>query len=652
MKRILLGFLLLITIDAGRAALPDWIAASLAADLGSWAKEPAIQLLDSREIRYTAIDRVVEVRRGVVRAAASEGRESAHATCYYDPNTERVRTARAWVISAGGKKYKEYRRQDFTDTFTTYSEIEWDNRRVLIFDAGAKIEMGGALAWEIETESNSAIAGITHVFSAGLPVMQNVLDVVPPPGGVLQWHTLGLDDPSLSGGESARALHWMLSRIEPTPEAETEGFYRKRRMIMVRCEPSGGTGTDLSSWSNFSYAVAGIFAPKIEASAPILAKAVELVGPRTARWERIRSLCAFTQKEIRYLSISLEKDYLAGYRPHQASTILKNRYGDCKDKATLLAALMQAVGEKAHVLLLYSGDPTAVTADWPWLSFNHAIVAIPADEDTPESWPIIEAGDLGKLVVFDPTNAVVPLGVLAREDQGGYGLIVAPRGGGLTRLPLEDPVCIGTECRIHAAVNDRGELTADVETTLSGSWGSESFSRRLNLRADGFNRWLESSLHATFSIVNDFRSADSWDEEDSRHSLKYHFSALGFGRPLGADRLLIAPCILAPDYTLPPPTPNDEGRYFYSNRVQKEIRIEIPPGWTVEEVPEDWNGKCPTASCDITYRIEGHVLVYRSSYLLRGGFLDRTAYEMLRGFMRKVQDAMRRQVILRRTDQR
>jgi transglutaminase-like putative cysteine protease len=67
---------------------------------------------------------------------------------------------------------------------------------------------------------------------------------------------------------------------------------------------------------------------------------------------------------------------LSRYAPHSAEDVLANRYGDCKDKRTLFAALLESVGVHAYPVLLSS--KFKIDPDFPSPSlFDHVITAIP-----------------------------------------------------------------------------------------------------------------------------------------------------------------------------------------------------------------------------------------------------------------------------------
>jgi hypothetical protein len=110
-------------------------------------------------------------------------------------------------------------------------------------------------------------------------------------------------------------------------------------------------------------------------------KAKELTAAAPDTFSKIRALAEFAQKEVRYVSIQIG---IGGFQPHPAPSVLANRYGDCKDKATLLAALLKTVGIGSHFIVINT-DRGSVNLRSPVSlgSFNHVILAIRLPDDVP-----------------------------------------------------------------------------------------------------------------------------------------------------------------------------------------------------------------------------------------------------------------------------
>lgn len=81
---------------------------------------------------------------------------------------------------------------------------------------------------------------------------------------------------------------------------------------------------------------------------------------------------AFVQGDIRYLGLDMGEN---SHAPHAPEATLRNRYGDCKDKATLLIALLQLAGIRAEPVLVSSDKGGALDTRLPSpYAFDHVVV--------------------------------------------------------------------------------------------------------------------------------------------------------------------------------------------------------------------------------------------------------------------------------------
>ena len=145
-----------------------------------------------------------------------------------------------------------------------------------------------------------------------------------------------------------------------------------------------------------------------------------LAGGKDSQTEKEAAILDYIDREVRYTGIEFGE---AAIVPHDPSETLALKYGDCKDKATLLVAMLRAAGIPAYVALLNAGSRLDVPADLPGLGlFDHAIVYIPATAKSGELW-------------IDATDQYARLGQLPMSDQGRRALIARPETTALIRTP-------------------------------------------------------------------------------------------------------------------------------------------------------------------------------------------------------------------------
>ena len=616
-------------------------------------------LLDSIQVRFMASDqdsgkptferRARILTRGAVRLSGKEERNWTYAVTDYDPNSARIVSAQAWIIPPDGGGAKSFGRKDFLDAVAVFNSYVWDSRRLLGFQSAGKVGAGGILVWEFEVEDLSPFSEWGRPFLQRFPAIRTEFEVIPAPGTQIEYKAGSPRLGNPSPGSEPGSLKWELLREEPISENLPMAFIPNPLAVSVRCKPSAA-GTHAWDWGEISRTVSGITDPRIETAGDVAARAKAIVAGKTARWDRVRALADFVQASIVYLQMTEDRDELSGVRPQSPSEVLRNRYVYCKDKATILISLLRAIGVDSRMVLVTSGNPRAVSKDWPSASFNHAIVLISANGYEPPTWPAVDPGENGGGILFDPTNPFTPLGVLPPEDQGGFGLIVAPNGGRLIQLPISDPSNSRMTRKIEVAVDSGGRMEAKVSDDFFGLVASESYGERFSRSTEQYQDYVESWVHRANPLCENVHWTDVWSPSMATYTLDIGFSIPAFGRKMPDGLMLVSPELL-PEYArLEPWTVGNDGVVALSSgSVDESVRIHIPSGYLIEEVPDEWRKDDPLMSAEISYQNDGSSVMLTKRVSMRGGFLGKEDYEALRAIYREIHDAERRSVILRET---
>ena len=136
--------------------------------------------------------------------------------------------------------------------------------------------------------------------------------------------------------------------------------------------------------------------PKAEVTPEIEQLAKELTKDKVSDKEKVRALYNWVSRNIRYIGIYAG---VGGYVPHEASSILKNQYGDCKDHVTLLEAMLKAVGIFSSPALINASNAYKLPKLPSPIVFDHVITYVPSLK-----------------LFLDSTAQFAPLGVLPDDD--------------------------------------------------------------------------------------------------------------------------------------------------------------------------------------------------------------------------------------------
>ena len=151
-----------------------------------------------------------------------------------------------------------------------------------------------------------------------------------------------------------------------------------------------------------------------------------IAGKKTIA-EKEAAILDYLDREVRYTGIEFGG---AAIVPRDPAETLGKKYGDCKDKATLLVAMFRAAGIPAYVALLNAGSRMDVPSDQPGMGlFDHAIVFVPGIAGAKKSEPA--APDMW----IDATDRYARLGQLPIADQGRMALVARPETNALTEIP-------------------------------------------------------------------------------------------------------------------------------------------------------------------------------------------------------------------------
>jgi len=178
--------------------------------------------------------------------------------------------------------------------------------------------------------------------------------------------------------------------------------------------------TSLREWEEIDRWANGLFLDKIEVPKKIKTKAQEITKKAETEIEKIEALFYFIERKIEYIQADLNR---GGYRPHFATEILKNQYGDCKDQVILFISMLKSLGITAYPALINPYPSTEVNKKIISPNFKHLIVYIPRKKN--DLW-------------LDTTSGVTKFPYLCWPNQGRWALVVNGNGGKFLKTPLEN----------------------------------------------------------------------------------------------------------------------------------------------------------------------------------------------------------------------
>jgi transglutaminase-like putative cysteine protease len=207
--------------------------------------------------------------------------------------------------------------------------------------------------------------------------------------------------PTITEEGDRRIYSWKTEN--PEREVQNEKEIPKRELPRPSVEIS-----TFRSWEDVGRWYSELQKSQIAVTPAVQAKATELTKGLTTDEEKVRALYSFVATRFHYVFLSFG---IGRYQPHSADDVLGNEYGDCKDKHTLLATMLKAVGIDVWPVLINSSRK--IDSDIPSpAAFDHVITLFPQGN---------------KPVWLDTTAEVAPYGASLPV----YSVI---RSGGQARL--------------------------------------------------------------------------------------------------------------------------------------------------------------------------------------------------------------------------
>ena len=392
---------------------PQWVQQAATIKIPDYDKDvPAVVLVDDQLTTIGSDGRNTEVYNYAVRILRREGRGFAVAHAGYNTDYGKIKDFRAWLIRPGSEA-KRYGKDDILDAAGDLNDV-YNEYRVKSISAADDADTGAVFAYSYTREERSVFSQDSWAFQSSLPVINSRYNLTLPEG----WRAEGVtfNYPKIEPKVNGTSYSWELSNLPPVPlePLSPSLSHLVPRLAVSYFPPATAPSLSIKTFSNWGEVAAWMSEledPQVIVDDAMSRKAMELTALAKTEMEKILAIAQYVQK-IQYISIQTGIGRGGGYRPHASNEVFAKSYGDCKDKANLMRAMLKVVGILAIPVSIYAGDPNYVRASWPSpQQFNHCIIAVKVSDQTQGS-TIIQHPTLGRMLIFDPTDEETPIGDL------------------------------------------------------------------------------------------------------------------------------------------------------------------------------------------------------------------------------------------------
>ncbi len=572
-----------------------------------------------------------------------------HATGEVDylQKSESVRGAEAWLLRAG-KEVRPPKRRDWSDVNDAAAGAVYDESRSRVVSYSDLVIDGDVFGYETTVERRLLFAQIGYAWEGRQPVLAERFALNLPAG----WTC----DALLDGPQAERvvadrgALAWtMLDRAYRAEEPALAPRPWLVARLMLTLHPPAGLERPivLRSWAEVADWDLRNSAGQCDTDPALVATVRELTAGCADTLSRIRALGRHVQ-QLRYVAVNKGIADGMGVRPRKATEVHTKGWGDCKDKANLLAAMLREAGITAYSVSAMIGGGRTIHAGWPALAqFNHAIIAIRVD-DAVTLPSVVEVPGAGRLLFFDPTDPDVLVGDLPLALQGTKVHVLFPGSAELTTLPM-----------LPAETSHRFETRTELTLAGSGVVGKctvggparagailrmlarlKSEKEQRDLMVELLNNGVRGAQIQELAATDDLVSGD--------RRLSFNFAAPRFGQQMPGGLLLLRLDVLSRNSVPALPSKDRTMPVWIDPVVQRdEVVLELPAGTVIEEMPVRAELNSPYGRYESSYARVGDTVVARRTLQLADLEVPVAEYAALRKFLGDVAKADRSSLVLR-----
>jgi tetratricopeptide (TPR) repeat protein len=433
------------------------VQAGLAARPGD--NEPSIVLLDRRVVRVHANGlaesfwhRLVQVR------TEKAARDNHEFFVRYTPGQHEVeiRRAQIWRRGSGGElEASEATGRDDRDLSEPWYGLYYDSRAEVVGFEGLRpgdvLEVAYAVTDVSSENALDDYFGDLDVIGEGAPKRRWEYTLIGPASRTFYFNDPGLrgmgrDTVTRDGEVHHRFWAADVPRVEP--ESAMPGWAEVAPVLHV---------STYKDWQEVGRWYGHLVDDQLTPDESVRRAAREATAGATTVEEKVRGVHRFVVQNTRYVGLEFG---IHGYKPYKVTQVLARRFGDCKDKASLIIALLREVGIDAELVLLRTRRAGRVAPAPASLAvFDHAIAYVPA---------------LG--IYIDGTAEFSGMRELPHQDQGVMALRLKLRGAA-DALLVETPVLPSTENRAHrrwsATLLPTGAGRVEEQVTITGQAAAE-----------------------------------------------------------------------------------------------------------------------------------------------------------------------------------
>jgi hypothetical protein len=372
----------------------------------------------------------------------------------------------------------------------------------------------------------------------------------------------------------------------------------------------------------------GLAKDKMKADEAIEEKIKELIQGEISDEAKIRKIYNFCAKEIRYVAVEYGQ---AGYEPHPAGDIFRNKYGDCKDQAILLVTMLKKANFPAWPVLIGTKDYYNLNEDFPSMLFNHAIAAVSLKD---------------KIVFLDPTAETCSFGDLPPADQGRRVLVCQEDGYKIENTPLYPAQHNLIKQIMDIKINKDESISAEKTIFSFGVYDQSQRYWFLYTVPELIREEIEAKVQE-ISIGARLKSYNINNLEDLDKNLELNYKFQGPEYFTIGGKLRIMPQLAGLDSTI---VAKAQRRYPIDFAIldtrETEFNMLLPANFVLKYIPQDLIEDSPWLKFVAKYKQEDNRLTFKQRVELKKNRISEDDYADFKNFLQALAKKIKQRVVL------
>ncbi len=467
----------------------------------------------------------------------------------------------------------------------------------------------------------------TEDYFGGLsPLKKSVYKLTIPKGLYYRYAGYGLKEkPEIIKNSLNTTLIWSIwnrKKITPEEMGPGESFIVPHVMI-----------SSVKSWNKVALWYAHLTKDIIKPGAELNNYIDSLIHSKKTKLEKIKAIYNFTAKKIRYVGYEFG---INGYKPSNVNSIFKNRFGDCKDHATLFSSMLKQIGVNAYPVLIPTTEIPDMNPNIPTpFVFDHEITAIKLKS--------------GKFMFADTTSNVTTFGDLPPMDQGRNVLILVNGKGITAKTPIFPPSKNSISVKEYASVSSGGALNVKSSLIYSGAY---DMYKRYLYSSTSKRKKKDAILKDVMSIVPNARltgySFKNGNSLTKPYIENFSFAAKNYSGK--NDSIIIIRFPLRTRTELTKITAMDKRKYplkfGYNFSEKTAVYLSFPENYKIVFIPKTVNIRNAAGSFATSYSVKNNTAVFRSYFSVNGYKIKPRDYTAAKKLFNGAIKALSNQIIM------